>query len=142
MIMDICVLRNSMIGRILPCPCAMNAAILRTPWQKQGTGICAGIALQIGWKVMRRMWRNFFYAGEAPVNKVDFYIVGAYVQKVYFPNGKVCCQYCPYYKYRSVHKHIRMICVLTYEALTDLETIGEDCPLEFTGEITGKKESK
>lgn len=76
------------------------------------------------------------------MNKVDFYIVGAYVQKVYFPNGKVCCQYCPYYKYRSVHKYIRMICVLTYEALTDLETIGEDCPLEFTGEITGKKESK
>lgn len=91
---------------------------------------------------MWKMWQNFFSDGEAPVNKVDFYIVGAYVQKVYFPNGKVCCQYCPYYKYRFVHKHIRMICVLTYEALTDLETIGEDCPLEFTGEITGKKESK
>nr|DAQ91655.1 MAG TPA: hypothetical protein [Caudoviricetes sp.] len=76
------------------------------------------------------------------MNGVSFYLVGIDERKVFFQNGKVCCRECPYCKSKTVNGHLRILCIRTYEPLMELDKLGADCPLSFTGEIVGKKEQK
>ncbi len=73
------------------------------------------------------------------MDRVDFYVVGTAETRVHFPNGNVCCRWCPYCKYREANGRRRTICIKTYELLRDMDKRGEDCPLVFTGEIIEKK---
>ena len=76
------------------------------------------------------------------MNGVSFYLVGIDERKVFFQNGKVCCRECPYCKSKTVNGHLRILCIRTYEPLMELDKLGADCPLSFTGEIVGNKEQK
>ena len=61
-------------------------------------------------------------------NGVDFYIEAT--AKIYFPDGKVCCDLCPF-----LETYSRKQCRKTGEYLLDTKTIGHWCPLEINDEI-------
>ena len=66
---------------------------------------------------------------------VSFYVKGISKTEVNFPDGDICCRWCPYCKSRTIRGHTRVICVKTYEALENIDTqVGEDCVLNFEQE--------
>jgi hypothetical protein len=46
--------------------------------------------------------------------------------EVFFPENKICCDYCP-----LLETYARKQCRRTGEYLVDTRTIGYDCPLQF-----------
>ena len=46
--------------------------------------------------------------------------------KIFFPENKVCCEFCP-----IMETYARKQCRLTGEYLADTRTIGYMCPLKF-----------
>lgn len=49
--------------------------------------------------------------------------------EVFFPENRVCCEYCP-----LLETYARKQCRRTGEYLVDTRTIGYDCPLVFVEE--------
>ena len=47
--------------------------------------------------------------------------------KIFFPENKVCCEFCP-----IMETYARKQCRLTGEYLADTRTIGYMCPLKFS----------
>lgn len=63
---------------------------------------------------------------------VGFYTKGSLTKIINFPNGDICCGWCPYHNIKTINGHTRVICVKTNEALEDIHyKIGTDCPLIF-----------
>ena len=61
---------------------------------------------------------------------VKFYTKGKYTETVYFPENDVCCMHCPFCRGRTGKRHVRHICIKSYEPLVDVgRTRGNDCPL-------------
>lgn len=52
--------------------------------------------------------------------------------EVFFPENKVCCDYCP-----LLETYARKQCRRTGEYLVDTRTIGYDCPLIFKEDENG-----
>ena len=61
-------------------------------------------------------------------NEVLFYAEAT--AKIYFPEGHVCCDLCPF-----METYSRKQCRQTGEYLLDTRTIGNWCPLEINEEI-------
>lgn len=66
--------------------------------------------------------------------------VGYYAEataKIYFPDGRVCCDFCP-----LLETHARKQCRRTGEYLADTRKIGRWCPLEINEEIMEVKKDE
>ena len=65
---------------------------------------------------------------------VSYYTTGKASITVFFPEGQIKCQYCPYLKYEEWAK--RYSCRITQERLLrPFEGIGHDCLLEIEGDV-------
>lgn len=58
---------------------------------------------------------------------VKYYTKG--MVEIYFPENRVCCEYCP-----LLETYARKQCRRTGEYLVDTRTIGYECPLQFNEE--------
>ena len=68
-------------------------------------------------------------------NGVRFYAEAT--AKIYFPEGQVCCDLCPF-----METYARKQCRRTGEYLLDTRTIGYWCPLEIKEEILEVKKNE
>lgn len=70
---------------------------------------------------------------------VQWFVKAVIKQDVFFPEGKVKCQYCPFCRSESDLK--RFWCRLNNQMIYNpfVEELPEECPLELTGEIIGER---
>lgn len=71
-------------------------------------------------------------------NGVEFYAKGNLTEPVYFPNGILCCNSCRFKRSKITNKHLRTICISTYESLSGIDIYtqrGIDCPLQIEEEV-------
>lgn len=67
------------------------------------------------------------------MNGVSHYAKGTGLISVYFPDGKICCNYCLFCRYEDAYR--RYSCRATSEwLLTPFATVGDNCPLKFEEE--------
>lgn len=71
---------------------------------------------------------------------VSWFAIAKINQNVYFPEGKIKCQYCQFCRSEGDLK--RFWCRLNNNMIYDpfIEGLPQGCPLEITGEIIGNKE--
>lgn len=72
------------------------------------------------------------------MKEVTYYTIGRLGKmEICFPDDKVCCKNCD----RAYADGLgRMKCDLLHELIFEPHTTPERCPIEFTGEIRGRKE--
>lgn len=75
-------------------------------------------------------------------NGVKWFLKGVIHKEVFFPEGKIKCQYCPFC--RSENDLKRFWCRINNQMIYDpfVNGLPEGCPIELTGEIIGDKEEK
>lgn len=73
-------------------------------------------------------------------NGVKWFVKGKACIDIFFPEGEIRCQYCPFCRAENDLK--RFWCRLTNAMIYNPFTpeLPEICPIEFTGEVIGKKE--
>jgi len=72
-------------------------------------------------------------------NGIDYYLVAEIKTNIYFPEGKVKCQYCPYCRAENELKRYwcRIKNTMIYEPF--VEGLPDFCPANLTGEIIGTR---
>ena len=71
---------------------------------------------------------------------IAWYEIGEVKLRIAFPEGERKCKWCPHL--RADEANGRHFCRLTGSIVFSRETIADDCPIEFTGEVVGKKEKE
>ena len=66
-------------------------------------------------------------------NGVTWYATGIVTVPVYFPEGDICCRWCPYVRYDDSLRRHR--CLFTDEYIVSpMDSTGALCPVEFKEE--------